>query len=358
VAYAESRAAVVDDVGAVRPTVLIAVPRVLEKAYDVVRSAVESGPWVRRGVVHRAVSLLNERENIRYHGERVPLWLEARCRMYDALVARRFRAIAGGRVRLIVSGGASLNTHIGKVLRVVGLGVVEGYGLTEASPVVCCGRVKDHRLGTVGPPLDGVEVRIRGGGEIQVRGPNVMRGYFNKPEETAAVLDSEGWLSTGDLGGFDDRGNLVVMGRSKEIIVTAYGKNVSPVPIEERLADGPLIEQAVIFGDDRKSIVALLVPAKEAVERYAAEASVSSRSYETLLEHYAIHDRIGVEVERANAEAAPFERVTAFGLIADPFTQENGLLTPTLKVRRNEIERTHGDRIEALYREMEERGAH
>lgn len=352
VAYAESRATVVRDVGAVRPTVLIAVPRVLEKAYDVVRAAVEGGPWVRRGVVHRAFGLLNDRANLRYHGKRVPLWLRARCRMYDALVASRFRAIAGGRLRLIVSGGASLNRHIGKVLRVLGFGVVEGYGLTEASPVVCCGRIEDHTLGTIGPPLDGVEVRIGGNGEILVRGPNVMAGYLNKPRETAAVLDEEGWLSTGDLGSFDDRGNLVVTGRSKDIIVTSYGKNVSPAPVEERLTGSPYIDQAVIFGDDRKSIVALIVPAREEVERYAAERDIAWRSYDSLLEHYAVRELLSGEVERANACAAPYERVATFGPVAEPFSQENGMLTPTLKLRRKKIAEVCGRRIDALYQEL------
>jgi len=358
VAYAESRETVVEDVGAVRPTVLIAVPRVLEKAYEVVRAAVESGPWVRRGVVHRAFGLLNQRANLRYHGKRVPLWLRTRCIMYDVLVARRFRAIAGGRLRLIVSGGASLNRHTGKVLRVLGFGVVEGYGLTEASPVVCCGRIEDHTLGTVGPPLDGVEVRIGEGGEILVRGPNVMAGYLNKPAETAVVLNEEGWLSTGDLGRFDDKGNLVVTGRSKDIIVTSYGKNVSPAPVEERLTGSPYIEQAAIFGDDRKSIVALLVPAREDVERYAAGRGIAWRSYDALLEHYAVHELLSREVERANSDAAPYERVAAFALVAEPFSQENGMLTPTLKLRRKKIAEVCGDRIEALYRELGGKRAH
>jgi long-chain acyl-CoA synthetase len=352
VAYARARETVVDDVGAVRPTVLIAVPRVLEKAYEVVRAAVEAGPWVRRGVVHRAYGLLNRRANLRYHGKRVPPWLRLRCGMYDALVANRFRAIAGGRLRLIVSGGASLNRHVGKVLRVLGFGVVEGYGLTEASPVVCCGRIDDHTLGTVGPPLDGVEVRIGEGGEILVRGPNVMAGYLNKPAETATVLSEDGWLSTGDLGHFDDRGNLVVAGRSKDIIVTSYGKNVAPVPIEERLMGSPYIEQAVIFGDDRKSIVALLVPARAEIERYAGGRDIAWRSYDSLLEHYVVRELLNGEVERANSDGAPYERVVGFDLVAEPFSQENGMLTPTLKLRRRKIAEARGLQIDALYDEL------
>ena len=358
VAYAERRETVVEDVGAVRPTVLIAVPRVLEKAYEVVRAKVEDGPWVRRGMVHRAFSLLNARANRLYRGQRVPVWLHARCRMYDALVASRFRSIAGGRLRLIVSGGAPLDRRTGKVLSVLGFGIVEGYGLTEASPVVSCGDLKDYRLGTVGRPLDGVEVRIAEDGEILVRGPNVMKGYLHEPEETAEVLDGDGWLHTGDLGRIDDAGNLVVTGRNKEIIVTSYGKNVCPTSVEERIARSPYIEQIVVFGDNRKAIVALVVPNREEIERHAAKHDITWTSYETFLEHYAVMELLNGEIERANADAAPFERVVAFSLLPQPFTQENRMLTPTFKTRRQTIGEIHAGLIERLYEELEAKGAH
>lgn len=358
VAYAEALTTVVRDMAEIRPTVLIAVPRVLEKAYETALQKIESGPWLGRGIVHRAFALLNERANRKYRGERVSLWLDARGRMYDALVASRFRAVGGGRLRLIVSGGAPLDRRVGKILRVLGFGVVEGYGLTETSPVVSCGHIRDHRLGTVGKPLRGVEVRTTPDGEILVRGPNIMKGYLNKPRDTAAVLDRDGWFHTGDLGEFDERGNLVVTGRSKDIIVTSYGKNVAPTPIEERLMRSPYIDQAVVFGDNRKSIVALIVPNRERIERCARERGVSCDSYETLLEHYAIRDVLGNEVKRANVDAASYERVTSFALLAEPFSAENGTLTPTLKLRRKRIAETCTDIIQALYDRQEGSRAH
>jgi long-chain acyl-CoA synthetase len=349
VAYAEGLATVVDDVATIRPTVLIAVPRVLERAYEAAVARVESGPWIGRGLVHRAFVLLNEAANRRFRGEPVGAWLTLRCRAYDALVASRFRRVGGGRLRLIVSGGAPLSRRIGKILHVLGFGVVEGYGLTETSPVVCCGLLGAHRLETVGPPLDGVEVRIADDGEILVRGPNVMKGYLNKPDETAAVLGPDCWLHTGDLGEFDDAGNLVVTGRSKEIIVTSYGKNVAPAPVEERLARGPFVQQAVVFGDNRKSIVALIVPNRAAVERYAQEHGIAAGTYADLLRHASIRGLIGDEVRKANAEAASYERVLGFELLAEPFSEQAGTLTPTLKVRRKQVARTCTDLIEALY---------
>ncbi|MBM3308030.1 MAG: AMP-binding protein, partial [Candidatus Eisenbacteria bacterium] len=358
VAYAQGLATVADDIRLVRPTVLIAVPRVLERAYEVALAKVEGGPGAGRGVVRRAFALLNERANRRYRGERLPPWLALRCGVYDALVASKFRKVAGGRLRLIVSGGAPLDRRIGKILHVLGLTIVEGYGLTETSPVVCCGEAGAHRLGTVGRPLQGVEVRIAADGEILVRGPNVMKGYLGKPEETSRALDPDGWFHTGDLGEFDDRGNLIVTGRSKEIIVTSYGKNVAPAPIEQRLARSPYVSQAVVFGDSRKSIVALIVPDRAALARFAEERGIAAEPYEALLAHPQIRAIIGEEVLTANAEAAPYERVVAFELLARPFSEGDGTLTPTLKVRRKAVERTCTDLIQALYDRLEGRHAH
>jgi len=357
VAYAEGLTTVARDVAITQPTVLIAVPRVLERAYKTAVAKVESGPWVRRGLAHRAFTLLNERANRRFQGRKVPIWLELRCRLYDALVAGKFRTIGGNRLRIIVSGGAPLDRRIGKILRVVGFGLVEGYGMTEASPVVCCGDVADHKLGTVGRPLKGVEVKIAEGGEILVRGPNVMKGYLNKPEETAAVLDADGWLHTGDLGETDELGCLIVTGRSKEIIVTSYGKNIAPATVEEHLLRSRYVEQTVVFGDNRKTIVALIVPHRPAIERFAREQGISTESYETLIEHHAIVELVGDDVKEANEQMASYERVTAFALLAEPFSAENGLLTPTLKLRRRKIAETYTDRIEALYDRLEGRHA-
>ncbi len=358
IAYAESRATIIRDLASVRPTVLIAVPRVLEKAYIAARARIEHGSRIKRCFVLRTIAVLNERANRLYRGESVPAWLRARSWVYDVLIASRFRKIAGGRVRLMVSGGAPLDRQIAKTLRVLGFGVVEGYGLTETSPVVTCGCTEDYRLGTVGKPLTGVEVRITDDGEILVRGPNVMKGYLNKPDETAMVLGGDGWLHTGDLGELDDDGNLVVTGRIKELIVTSYGKNIVPTPVEDRIMRSPYVSQAIILGDNRKAIVALIVPDREEVERYAGEHDVTWSSYESLLEHYAIRKLMSCEVERANEHSASYERVTKFALLSDQFSQENGLLTPTMKIRRKAVAETYRDRIELLYEELEGKDAH
>ena len=193
-------------------------------------------------------------------------------------------------------------------------------------------------------------------GEVLVKGPGVFSGYYRAPEATAAAL-KDGWLHTGDLGEIDESGRLIVTGRSKEIIVTSYGKNIAPATVEEHILRSRYVEQVVVFGDNRKAIVALIVPHRAALERFAAERGISSGSYDTLLEHHEIVGLVGDEVKRANEQMASYERVTAFALLAEPFSPENGLLTPTLKLRRRKIAETCTDKIEALYDRLEGRHA-
>jgi long-chain acyl-CoA synthetase len=357
VAYAESRASAIRDIGAVRPTVLIAVPRVLERAYETAVAKVELGPWLTKGLVQRAFTLLNERSNRRYQGNPVSPWLAFRCALYDRFIASKFRRIGGGRLRLVVSGGAGLDRRIGKALLVFGFPVVEGYGLTEASPVVSCGLVGRHRLGTVGPPLDGIEVAFSSEGEILARGPSIMRGYLGRPEDTAAAVDRDGWLHTGDLGELDDDGNLVVTGRMKDIIVTSYGKNIMPGPIEERLAVSPLVEQAIVLGDNRKALVAVIVPHREEVLRLTGAREADGAAFGELVRDDAVRKAARSAVARANEEGASYERIVSFLLAPEGFTVENGLLTPTLKLRRRAITDRYADDVESLYRSLEGRHA-
>ena len=267
----------------------------------------------------------------------------------------QFRKIAGGRLRLLVSGGAPLDRKLAKTLHVLGFNIVEGYGLTETAPIVCTGTLEDNCLGTVGKPLDGVEVKIGESEEIFVRGPNLMRGYFNMPEETAKAIDGDGWFHTGDQGKLDKRGNLVITGRLKELIVTSYGKKVAPVPIEAEIVKVPYIDQALLFGDNRNFITALIVPRREMIERYARDKGIAAADYAELLARREIRDLVASEIERATADLAPFEKVRAFALLAEGFTVANELLTPTLKLRRKKIAERYQDAIDALYEACKER---
>ena len=349
IAYAEGISTIVSDVQKIRPTIIIVVPRIVEKIYEAVEQKVMEAPLLRRKAVLVAVRNLNERVNRVYRGEKVPLSLRLRCMLCDRLVAAKFRKIAGGRLRLLVSGGAPLDRKLAKTLHILGFNIIEGYGLTETAPVVCTATLEDNRLGTVGKPFDGVEVKIGESDEVLVRGPNLMCGYLNMPEETAKAIDGDGWFHTGDQGRLDESGNLFITGRIKELIVTSYGKKVAPVPIEAEITRSPYIDQALLFGDNKKFITGLIVPRREAIERYAREKTIVAADYAALLGRNEIRELIASEIERATAELAPFEKVRAFKLLSDGFTVANELLTPTLKLRRQRIVERYRGEIDPMY---------
>lgn len=348
IAYASNVHTVLADVQAIRPTVMIAVPLVLEKAFADVGVRVQQMSRTKQALVITTMRLLNLRSDLSYRGERVPVALRLRCRLLDFLVASRFRQLAGGRVRMVACGGAPLDRKIAKAFHNVGIPITEGYGLTEASPVVCCGAPDNIRFGTVGKPLRGVQVTVKADSEILVRGPSIMRGYLNKPDQTAAVLDADGWLHTGDQGYFDADQNLVVSGRIKDLIVTSGGKNVSACAIERNLTQSPLIAQAAVFGDRHQAIVALIVPAMEAWRR-SDRAGESPAGELNTVHGNALHELMAAEVRRVNEQLAPFEQIREFTLIRDEFSVSNGLLTPTLKLRRSAIERHYRELIAEMY---------
>jgi long-chain acyl-CoA synthetase len=349
IGYAEDLITVARDAEDVRPTILLAVPRIIEKAYSIAVERVEGSSPFKRGLVLAAVKNLNEYANRKYKQMSISLWLRFKRHIYNTLVAKKFRSLGGGRIRLIVSGAAPLNRQLAKVLYIMGFNIVEGYGLTEASPVVAVSTVEDNVLGTVGRPIDRVEVKIGENSEILVRGPNVMKGYLNKPKETAEAIDRDGWLHTGDQGKFDERGNLVITGRIKEIIVTASGKNITPTAVESKISGSRFVEHVMVYGDNRKYLVALVAPFRDAVEQHVKAKKVSYDSYAQLLEKELIKDVFKKEILKAMTDLASYEQIKAFALIAEPFTVANDLLTPSLKIRRKKIAERYADLIEDMY---------
>ena len=353
IAYAEHISTLVHDVATVRPTILIAVPRVIEKAYDEAVKKVEGSSFFKKALVSSAIRNLNTFTNMKNKGLKVPIWLGVKYRFYDTLVASKFRNIAGGRLRVIASGGAPLDQKLAKILYILGFNILEGYGLTETSPIVSCHTLDERKFGTVGKLLDGINVAISENDEILVKGPNVMRGYLNKPEETAKVIDNNGWLHTGDQGRFDDDGNLIITGRIKELIVTSYGKKIASAPIEAMITKSRYIAQSVLYGDKRKYIVALIVPDREPVESYARGKKILYNSYPGLLEMNEIRELIRNEIDEVTVDLATYEKVKAFALIPEEFTVEDGLLTPTLKLRKKRIAERYRNEIHALYDQSE-----
>ncbi len=351
IGYAQDLTTVVDDAEEIRPTILLAVPRVIEKAYNSGVAKITGSSRFMQMLVMSAIKALNERANRIYKKQKVSLGLAMKCAVYKKLVASKFKKLGGGRIRAIVVGGAPLNRQIAKIVYVLGFNIIEGYGLTETAPVVSSNTVEDNILGTVGRPFDSIEVKIGENDEILVRGPNVMKGYYHKPEETAKVLDPDGWLHTGDQGKFDEHGHLVITGRIKELIVTSGGKKIPPAPIEARITFSPFIEQAVVWGENKQYLVALIIPSREAIEKRAKEHGIEFKRYGELLENDAIKTLLKKEIESAIADLPSYEKPKACILLEESLTVEHGMLTQTLKLKRNRIQEAYQNLYEMMYKD-------
>lgn len=349
IAYAQDLSTIAKDIREIRPTIILVVPRIIRGAYEAVQRKLLKAPALQRVLVRRGTLVLAKYSSLRRRGKRIPLGLRLRYYFYDRAVAARFRKIAGGRIRAIVSGGAPLERRLSEIVIAMGLNIVEGYGLTEAAPLVSANTVEDNAIGTVGKPFEHLDVRIGENCEILVRGPNVMKGYYNDPEATARAIDAEGWLHTGDQGRLDAGGHLVITGRLKELIVTSHGKNVAQLPIERRINSSRYIRQSMLCGDNQKSITALIVPEKVAVEQFARRCGLPARAYRDLLATREVRDLIAGQIEQATPHLADYERITRFTLLPEPFTIDNELLTPTLKLRRARIADRYTDEIASMY---------
>jgi long-chain acyl-CoA synthetase len=264
-------------------------------------------------------------------------------------VFSKLHARLGGRLRFGVSGGAALSRDIAEFFDAAGVLVLEGYGLSETAPVLTCNRPEAYRFGTVGRAIENVELRIAADGEILARGPNVMRGYFGKPEATREVLVGDGWFATGDIGEIDADGFLKITDRKKDLFKTAGGKYIAPQRLENALKLRPLIEQACIVGDARPYCVAVLAPRLDALEAWAQSEGIVYANTAALCRHPKTLARLQADVDLVNAERATFEQIKAFIVATEPFTQENGLLTPSLKVRRKVVIQHYLQEIDALY---------
>ena len=349
--YAESIDTVVDNMSEVNPTILVSVPRIYEKAFGRILDRVRESSAVRR-LIFAACLKIGSRVSRRLQaGQPLEGMLARGHRIADKLVFAKLRGTFGGRIRLMISGGAPLNKHIAEFFHAAGLIILEGYGLTETSPVISANLVESLRFGTVGHTIPGVEVRIADDGEILARGPNIMQGYYNRPEDTAEAIDADGWFYTGDIGHIDDDNFLVITDRKKALIVTAGGKNVSPAAIENALSADKFINQAFAYGDARKFIAALIVPDWERMEKYAEEHKITFGSHKELCDNEAIINLIQRRVDAALEEFAPFEKVRKFKLMDREFSQEDGEVTPTLKLKRKEITRKYWKELDSLYQD-------
>ncbi len=350
IAYAESVQTVGRDLLEARPHVLVSVPRVYEKLLARIRESVAASPPLRRRIFAWAETVGRAALPWRLRRGAPPGWLGLRLKLADALVFAKIRARLGGRFEFAVSGGAPLPRDVAEFFWAAGIEIYEGYGLTETSPVLTINRRSATRLGTVGPAIPGVELAIAADGEILARGPNIMQGYFNLPRATAEVIDENGWFHTGDIGALDADGFLYITDRKKELIVNAYGKNIAPAPIENQLKASRFIEQAVLIGDRRQFLSALLVPDFEALGGWAASQGLATADRAALLAEPAVRELLGAEVAAINRSLARFEQVVHFDLLPAELTIQGGELTPTMKVKRRVVAQKYADLIEGLYR--------
>lgn len=356
IAYAESVAAVAQNMAEVKPHVFVSVPRVYEKVYSRVQEGVAAGSPIKQKLFAWAVGLGRQALPYRLKHQHPPGFLGLQLALADKLVFSKIKERLGGRFELAISGGAPLGRDIAEFFWGAGIPIYEGYGLSETSPVISVNTRENVKMGTVGQPIPGVEVRIAEDGEILSKGPNIMKGYWHMDKETAEVIDAEGWFHTGDIGEVDPEGFLRITDRKKELIINAYGKNVAPAPIENSLKGSRFIGQAVVIGDRRKFLSALLVPDFEALKPWAEKQGIHAGSNEQLVADRQVRDLIAQEVTAVNAHLAGFEKIVAWELLPNEFTLETGEITPTLKVKRRVINQKYGQIIDRLYAEADKLG--
>jgi long-chain acyl-CoA synthetase len=335
----------------VRPTLFTGVPRFYEKIHQAIMQKVADSTPLRRTMFRWATSVGHEQSCRDITGRESNGFFQSRHALADRLVLSKIREALGGRVRYCISGGAELPLYIAEFFHALGIRVIEGYGLSETSPVISVNGVEPGtlRLGTVGKPLADVEIKIAGDGELLVKGPNVMKGYWNKPAATAEAFDEEGYFCTGDIAELDEDGFLLIVDRKKDIIVTAGGKNVAPQPIENLLKRSPFIDVAVLIGDRRPFISALISPDQERIKAWATEQGIDYETYKELLELPQVHSLLRNAIRDTNASLARYEQIKAHRLISDTLSVDSGHLTPTLKVKRKKVEQDLVDLIEEMY---------
>jgi long-chain acyl-CoA synthetase len=351
IAFAESIEKVPDNIQEIRPTVMCSVPRLYEKMHTRVLTTVESSPPLKKKLFYWGLGVGGEVSKRITAKKEVPGGLKLKYRVADKLVFEKLRARMGDRLRFFISGGAPLAREIAEFFHAAGILILEGYGLTETTPVISANRPDAFKLGSVGQPLPNLEVKIAPDGEILVKGPSIMKGYYNRPEETREVLSEDGWFATGDIGYLDQDNFLYITDRKKDIIVTAGGKNIAPQNIENILKLNRFIEQVCVIGDKRQYLTALIVASFPELEDYAKQHGIQTEDRERLVEHPRIQKLFQDAVDEVNAQLARYETIKRFTVLPVEFSQATGELTPTLKVKRKVVGVKYKEQIDRMYAE-------
>ncbi|MDX1612114.1 MAG: long-chain fatty acid--CoA ligase, partial [Candidatus Thermoplasmatota archaeon] len=355
VCFAESIDKLTENMQEVHPTVMSSVPRLYEKMHSRILEGVQEGSPLKQKIFHWALGVGSEVAHLKAEGEEVPAGLKMKMSIAHALVFKKLDDLTGGRLQFFVSGGAALSKEIQEFFASAGIWIMQGYGMTETSPVISANSPENFRFGSVGKTVPGVDVRLdednwhtEGEGEIQVQGPNVTQGYYKLPDKTDELFTEDGWLRTGDVGRIDEDGFLYITDRVKQIFKTAYGKYIVPNKLEAKLKAQNHIAQVVIIGESKKYVSALLAPDFERLEKWANENGVAFQDHEDLVENQEVKDLIWSQVEEVNQELARYEQLKRVELLPRELTVEEGELTPTLKVKMRVVEERWADKIDAL----------
>ena len=347
--YAESIEKVAANMVETRPTVMLGAPRFYEKVYNRIINNISQAPPLRQKIFWWAMKQGREMLQHTLAGTRPGWWLLRKHGLANKLVFSKLKERVGGRIRFFVSGSAPLSAVIAEFFAMMGMVVLEGYGLTETTPVLTTNTLEKFKFGKVGHAIPNVTLKIAADGEILAKGPNIMKGYFKNPAATAEALDDDGWFHTGDIGELDEDGYLKITDRKKSILVTSGGKNVAPAPLENALVICPHIEQALIIGDQRNFISALIVPDFNKLREYAEANGIEGRQAETLIKNSEIIQLVEKEVEDAMAPFARYERVKKIALLPRELTIDEGEVTPTLKIKRKVVLEHFSEAIESIY---------
>jgi len=349
-AFAENIDKLRDNLPEVKPDFICSVPRVFEKVYAGVIAKAEAGSPIKRKIFNWAVGVGREVSRLKQAKKPVPAGLAFKYRLAHKLVFSKLHAALGGRLRFAVSGGAPLSKEIAEFFHAAGILILEGYGLTETCPSLTFNRLDHFKFGSVGQAQPGIEVKIAPDGEILGRGANIAKGYFKKPEATAEVFLADGWFATGDIGRIDEDGFLFITDRKKDLIVTAGGMNIAPQNIENLLKGDPFISQAMVHGDKRPYPVAIITLNPEELAKFAKDQGILNTEPAALAKHPKVVEHVARIVEARNGELQSYAKVKKFAILPVDFTVENGLLTPTLKVKRRIITDKHRELLDSLYR--------
>tara|TARA_B100000579_G_scaffold97950_1_gene77691 strand:- start:19 stop:1815 length:1797 start_codon:yes stop_codon:yes gene_type:complete len=347
--YAENMETVGVNMAEVSPTIVTCVPRFFEKMYDKIISGLNDGSDSKRKIFNWAVNIGKDHTSLVHAKQSIPFLLKFKHKVADIVIYSKVRQKLGGKIKFFISGGAPLSSRTAEFFSGIGLTILEGYGLTETSPVLTSNTPENIRFGSVGTKINNVEIKIAEDGEILAKGPNIMLGYYNNSEATKSVFNKDGWFKTGDIGEFDKDGHLKITDRKKSLIVTSAGKNIAPAPLENALTTSKYIDQALVLGDQRNFISALLVPNYENLNNFLASNANDRLSNEALADFPDAIELIQKEVDNSMKSFSHFEKIKKFKLLSSQFSIEKGEMTPKMSIVRKKVIENNNDLIESIY---------